>query len=251
MTAFTKNILNYENIILDMDGNILDNIPHHLQRKPFAFSYRVQPIARPHLKQFMKYVFDTFKRVSIWTAGTNSWYKECYDEVLRDCIPEGKKFDFVMTREDFMFYYPIKPLSYVYMIFPDYNSKNTIIVDDNPITYSKNVENAIGMISFTYSLLSEIQRQYLDNSDFELLKLMVVLDRKMKGEIIHHNILISDNLYKYQEELPVETIIIYENEDNEDNEDNEYAYEYDKENLELQSQIHYDNITDDYGDLYD
>lgn len=180
----------YENVILDMDGTLLDNIPPKLQDPSYKHIKKntiYQPIARPHLKDFLEYVFRNFKRVSIWTAGTKEWYEQCYGEVLRHYIPEGKSFDFVLTREDFQRYYPVKPLSFVYKTHPEYNSTNTLIVDDNPVTYSENVENAIGIKSFFFDLLTKEQRGNLNCHDFELLKIVVIMDKMLSGEKVCAN----------------------------------------------------------------
>lgn len=180
----------YENVILDMDGCILDNIPYDLQDKSYKLVNKkvlCQPIARPYLKDFMDYVFRHFKRVSIWTAGQKIWYNQCYNEVLRKYIPEGKSFDFVLTRETGGYFYPVKPLSFIYQTKPGYNSTNTLIVDDNPMTYSTNIENAIGIKSFFFDYLTKEQRKNLDRYDFELLKVIVIMDKMLNGEKISAN----------------------------------------------------------------
>ena len=228
----------YTNIILDMDGTILDHFQLTLNGLP-------QPIGRPYLDVFMKYIFNNFERVSIWTAGTKEWFQLCYYRVLKEYIPEGKLFDFVLTREDFKNLYPLKPLYFIYNKFPAYNVTNTLIVDDTPITYSQNIENAIGIKSFFYDLLTKEERK----NDCELIKLIDVLERKINGEILPADILVR--LQSENEVRPRPLLIVRET----DSipilpcEENDKTQEMEK--IELKAEIDYDLILGDYGDLYD
>lgn len=157
----------YKNIVLDMDGTLLDNIPIGFPENPTPFE--TSPIARPYLMEFMEFVFDHFERVSIWTAAMPIWYEKCYKRVLRHCIPDGKSFHFVKTRLPGELYVVLKPLSEIYANYAAYNSENTLVVDDNPMTYRDNPENAIAVKSFFYDQLSREQRANLKETDNDLL----------------------------------------------------------------------------------
>lgn len=231
MTAFTPD---YKNIILDMDGTILDHLQLRINGLP-------QPIGRPYLDLFMKYVFSNFERVSIWTAGTREWFQLCYRQVLKKYIPQGKQFDFVLTREDFTLLYPLKPLLFIYSKFPAYNITNTLIVDDTPITYSKNIGNAIGIKPFFYNLLTKEER----NNDCELIKLINLLERKLNG-------LPTDTLVRLQSENEVRPLIMMSERDSMPIfPDEETDQTQEMERNELKAELEYDVITGDYGDLYD
>ena len=52
-------------LILDIDGTLIDD------------KGLLEP--RLYLKEFLKYAFDNFKTVSIWTAAHESWYKEVHN----------------------------------------------------------------------------------------------------------------------------------------------------------------------------
>jgi len=241
MAAFTRTTPNYKNIILDMDGTILDNIPlSRFKQTIYHNVFLPQPIERPCLKQFMIYVFNKFERVSIWTAGTKEWFELCYNKVLKKYIPEGKRFDFVLTREHFTLLFPLKPLSFVYKKYILYNNTNTLIVDDNPITYSQNIENAIGIKPFFYDLLSQKQREI----DCELLKLIDVLERKLNNESV------STKLFLRIVSEPETRPYLLCEQDKEPEPEPEPEPEID-EKIELHAQLDYDVITGDYGDLYD
>lgn len=170
----------YKNIILDMDGTLLDRIPEFSPQNP---NYgKKTPIARPHLLDFMEFVFEHFERVSIWTAAMPGWYDICYKQILRHYIPEGRRFDFVKTRNLHDPYIELKPLSEIYRQFADeYNAENTLIVDDNPNTYRDNPENAVEIQSFWFDNLTPTQLNNLEEADMELLRVIEEIRCRISG----------------------------------------------------------------------
>lgn len=162
-----------KNIILDMDGTILDHVPPCFDHNR---SYKAIPIARPYLHLFMKYLFENFDRVSIWTAASKSWYDECYEKVIKPSLPEGKGFHFIKTRDDYDYIRRVKPLQMVYEEYPElYNAENTLIIDDNSYTFLENIDQAIQIRSFYYDRLEKSIRENLDKNDFELYNMIQVL----------------------------------------------------------------------------
>ncbi len=149
------------NIILDMDGTLIDNI---------GFT----PYARPHLKNFLNFCFHNFQHVSIWTAASPEWFQVVNQHIFQHLL-EGRTFHFVWTRDrctittasyldydeldgrnnEFVLCYPgriEKRLTKVYKAFKkQYNRHNTLIVDDLPETYSKNYGNAIPIHKYEYN----------------------------------------------------------------------------------------------------
>lgn len=177
-TTTTRN--KYKNIILDMDGTLLDYIPVGFRENPRPFE--ITPIARPHLLEFMEFVFDQFERVSIWTAATPRWFEKCYKQILRHHIPEGRSFHFVKTRDPLEQYIVLKPLSEIYKQFPgEYNSENTLVIDDNPMTYRDNPDNAVEIKAFFYDKLPKTQRDNLAEYDSDLLAAIEDIRFRLEG----------------------------------------------------------------------
>ena len=134
-------------IVLDVDGTLADNIPLPF---PARLVHLPTPVARPGLKEFFEFVFTEFECVIIWTAAKQIWYDKVYAEVLKPNLPPGKDFHYVKTRDSTKPYVPLKPLSEIYAQFPQYNSTNTLVVDDNPATFKDNAENAVHISTFFY-----------------------------------------------------------------------------------------------------
>ena len=171
------------NIILDIDETLIT-------RKFNTYGVFANPIPRPHLKEFLKFLFANCKNVSIWTHGTKEWYNIVYNKFLKDFLPEGKSFHFVITRETTIGNYNdiieinkklreikadissislLKPLCVIYNKYQEqYNENNTFIIDDNPITYLLNKENAITIEPYNN----------IDNSDTELLRIINLIKEK-------------------------------------------------------------------------
>jgi hypothetical protein len=134
--------------VLDVDGTLADNIPsEHFMVPP-------KPIPRPGLREFLAFVFEEFECVIIWTAAKQMWYDKVYNVALKPNLPPGKDFHFVKTRDERVPYVVLKPLTEIYAQFPQYNSTNTLVVDDNPGTFKDNAENAILVPAFFYDLFS-------------------------------------------------------------------------------------------------
>ena len=142
----------FGNIILDMDGTLGDAIPAYLPENPERY-ISIKPIPRPGLRKFLRFVFAHYERVSIWTAALPSWYNKFKDDVLTPNMPEGAKFHFERTRDPGVRYVGLKPLSEIYTKYTEYTAENTTIIDDNPLTFSANVENAVHVPQFFYDLL--------------------------------------------------------------------------------------------------
>jgi hypothetical protein len=172
------------NLILDMDETL---ITHKLN----PYDIFADPIPRPHLKEFFEFVFKNFKYVSIWTHGSSQWYEIVNKKIFTNFLPEGKSFHFVITRDNTQFTYNdvikineilekkkiiipcisfLKPLFIIFDKYPDeYNSKNTFILDDKPITYCINTENAFSIRPYVV----------IDNEDTELLKIIEYIRDKL------------------------------------------------------------------------
>ena len=139
------------NIILDVDHTLCGYIPFGFKEN--TVGNQLQPIPRPGLRKFLRFVFAHYERVSIWTAGTTEWYRKVKSTVLEPNMPSGATFHFEKTRIDGEQLTTLKPLRKVYAVYPEYTAENTLIVDDNPNTFRENMQNAIHIPPFHYDHL--------------------------------------------------------------------------------------------------
>lgn len=152
------------NIILDIDGTLIDD--------------KGLLIGRPHLEEFLKYCFENFETVSIWTASSESWYQSVYKYVLKEILDKYNfKFYKVLTGErctkvvlNFYSLYPtrvsIKPLVKLWKGNNVFTKYNTLIIDNTPNTFQRNYGNGIPIPTFNFS----------NQTDKYLLKLIKFLD---------------------------------------------------------------------------
>jgi len=161
------------NIVLDMDQTLIDG--WYLQK--------VTP--RPHLKTFLKWCFENFTHVSIWTAASRDWYNYVYNAVFKNILDEiNAEFHFVFTSEkcNNVWKYSewhghsirwtekrVRKLHrYKSLKYINYNIDNTIIIDDNPSTFNCNYGNGIHISPFKDHIKGW-------DTDEELLNLMIYL----------------------------------------------------------------------------
>lgn len=150
------------NIILDMDGTIIDN---------YSLMQETIIIARPYLREFLHYLFSHHERISIWTNGSSRWYNKCFNECIQHHMPQDKSFDFVITYDDCLVRNKTtcpKSLSLIYDKYSNYSEHNTIMIDDSPHTLKDNMDNGILISSYEY----EEDDHDLDN---ELLKMINII----------------------------------------------------------------------------
>jgi hypothetical protein len=155
------------NIILDMDETLIHG------------NFEGVIIPRPYLFEFLQFVFERFKNVSIWTAANKAWFEIVNEKVFSPILEVlNCSFDKVLTEEH-------TTLSYVYDDFygqsfmtrvkklrklhkskksPDYTIHNMIVVDDTKTTFQKNYGNAIHI------------QEFMGGRDKELKKLMRYLE---------------------------------------------------------------------------
>ena len=180
---FVQNQDPSENIILDMDGCLLDAITPILPENPVRYKEPV-PVARPGLRKLLRYVFSKYKHVSIWTAAHKSWFDKCYKEVISPNMPPGASFHFVRTHPIGTPRVPLKALRIIYAEYPgEYTAENTTIVDDNSETFQDNIANAECVPHYYYDLLGPTEEVRRTNAaeDDGLFKLIERLKVRMPG----------------------------------------------------------------------
>lgn len=117
-------------------------------------------MVRPGLRQFLEFVFSDPRigTVSIWTASTGRW-PVIYARLLRPLMPAHASFFFVWEGDRCLDAHPegrnggngttLKPLKKVWRRYhPGMNRRNTLILDDTPSTYARNIGNAVRVRSF-------------------------------------------------------------------------------------------------------
>lgn len=116
-------------------------------KRGYGVKYNFPSILRPHLKEFLRFCFEYFRIVSIWSAGQRGYVHSIVRNIFRDIHDPS----FVYTRDQLKSMYDgsyEKPLMYLREIDPLANKyftpENTLILDDNYRTFAKvNPDNAI------------------------------------------------------------------------------------------------------------
>lgn len=103
---------------------------------------------RPGFDDFMRFCYNCFRNVIVWSAGTNNYVNEVMDEV---CSNVGMP-DLILTREDCVRtrYGFEKPL---YVLVEDYphlgiTMESIVIVDDKEVSFRANPDNGVLMTPF-------------------------------------------------------------------------------------------------------
>lgn len=105
-------------------------------------------VFRPHLHQFLKFAYDYFKHVYIWSAGKEKYVWKIKEQLERHTLNETGteiKFQDVFSFDDCVMYPDKinKPLSKIFAINPDANETNTLALDDRDDTFDENFYNGI------------------------------------------------------------------------------------------------------------
>lgn len=178
--------MNKKNLILDLDQTLLSSEnPMILRKKKYEdkykkFNYKNMDniyivFERPHLQEFLDYVFKNFN-VSIWTAASTYYALFIIDKIIIG-DKKDRKLDWIFTS----YHTKIskrktgtsKNLNMLkdYYAFNNYNKYNTIIIDDNCEVFDTQPLNCIKAVPF------EFKKKNSENDIF-LKKLIIVLDNK-------------------------------------------------------------------------
>lgn len=159
-----------EHIVLDLDGTLISE-PFGDDTPSADIEGNFIPTPRPYLRGFLKFLFNNFDTVSIWTRASEGWWKIAYKNIIRHYMPEGKEFFKVWfgnrckrDGEGLIF----KPLDKMWKRKWKMNRDNTLIIDNDPENYVYNKKNAIPIDSY-----------YGSREDIELLRVKNELIVKM------------------------------------------------------------------------
>lgn len=106
-------------------------------------------ITRPYSEDFLAFCFSYFKRVIVWSAGTRDYVdlvvKHLFANVGRQPDLVYSRQECIMTKDKKLGITTCKPLTKLMEQekWLDLTPENTLFLDDNQQTFSKNVENAI------------------------------------------------------------------------------------------------------------
>lgn len=149
-------------IILDIDGTLVYSTIDDDEIEKI--------VCRPYLGEFLKFLFDNFDSVSIWTAAGSEYALEVINHIIKK-FNLKKKFRFIFSGDQityefivsgkrsyntrtsdglgFMDRLVIKDLNEkVFKKFDDMDKYNTMIIDDTKSTFAKNYGNAIHIKKF-------------------------------------------------------------------------------------------------------
>lgn len=122
-------------------------------------------IFRPYLSEFITFLITYFKEIYVYSAGIYKYVHLITDIIFKKHPIKPK---LILSREDCVYFKDdfIKPLNNIFKRDENSNQLNTFIIDDNPISFSRNKENGI-LISPYEPNISE-----LNNVDNALLYLI-------------------------------------------------------------------------------
>ena len=166
-------------LLLDMDGTLI-------------CSRGGVPTPRPYLKQLLRFAFLNYDHVGIFTAAHPLWYDIVYRSIFRKIFNEldiDGGFHSVRTIRDCnvlswrdVMVGVTKPLNRVWEAHKEYNSTNTLIVDDNKSTFT-HPENGIHISEF------DVHSNPCDAFDTTLMSLIQVLDDNIEHQSVHATII--------------------------------------------------------------
>jgi len=123
------------NILLDLDQTLIYSNSNNKNKHDFIVKFDTEEYyvrKRPGLDIFLKYCFDNFKTVSVWSAGEDNYVKQIVSNIF------GNRNPHILwsrnTTETFNKHVCVKPLKKVFINYPEMNHTNTLILDDNPTT---------------------------------------------------------------------------------------------------------------------
>jgi TFIIF-interacting CTD phosphatase-like protein len=144
-------------IVLDLDATLvhtqntmqgLSDIPDQARGRVYVIAIDdgdyMWGIERPGVKEFLEFVFEHFLIVAIWSAGKRNYVEAIVNRICRD----GPSPHAIFTYDDTLraqsgLYKPLRKMWIDDVLSQFMNEKNTLIVDDNEMTFELNPHNAL------------------------------------------------------------------------------------------------------------
>lgn len=181
------------NVILDLDQTLIsgEELPFDFKKnkeKMKKFDHKTMEtffiiFARPHLQEFLDYLFDNFN-VAVWTAATKDYALFIVKNFILN--KPGRKLDFIFYSHHCDMSQKLKKglkgLSMLWDVFKlkKYNKDNTIIIDDNPDVLISQACNVIQIKPFYYT----DRASYNDTEFFKIQEELAKIDEYMKTGVV-------------------------------------------------------------------
>jgi TFIIF-interacting CTD phosphatase-like protein len=155
-------------LVLDMDETLvntadsiteLGNVHATLADRVYMISFpevngntiipqTVWGVKRPYLNPFLEFCFKYFAKVILWSAGEYDYVHKVAEDIFRN-LPKP---DYILTRNDCIDTKDgcIKPLSTLYKMDPMIKPHHTLFIDDEPLSYLYDPNNAIDIPKYIY-----------------------------------------------------------------------------------------------------
>lgn len=175
--------MNDKNLVIDLDETLLHTFTDRtlfdkFEPKYGEIKYEVGNffgVLRPNVKSFLGWCAGNFKEIGVWSAG-----KKEYVESIVDILFTGRKPTFVWNWNDCDVYINEyntliyhKPLEFIFDLYPQFNPRNTIMIDDSFHSELCNAGNMITITPFNPELMDQIP----DKSLLELKKTLKTLKK--------------------------------------------------------------------------
>ena len=165
----------FDLIVFDIDSTLFDSLDKEDGQVSIKADHKLvhggehfKMYARPYLDAFMKFCQKNFKKIALWTHADHLWLQKFIDNILPNgvellfkyhssygekkeigkeiphskipkSILEGKKSNTVK----------LKPLEKIYKEYPEFNSNNTLIIEDTEENCIENLKNCIIVPEFS------------------------------------------------------------------------------------------------------
>jgi TFIIF-interacting CTD phosphatase-like protein len=168
------------NVILDLDETIISTIEtkdlkedksrmQNYKSRIRLFTFHIMDkdyivTERPGVQEFLDFLFAHFN-VSVWTAATKDYALYVVENVI--LTKPNRKLDYIchsyhcdLSRATTGC---IKHLSSLFYHFPQYNARNTVLIDDNPKIVPKQPNEIINVVAFDFYKVGSEQDTELKN----------------------------------------------------------------------------------------
>ena len=167
--------------------NVVDILDNSEKGKGIVSSFVV--ILRPYVKEFLEYLLNNADKISIYSAGHKRYVRAIESIIFQvDSELYKSKLDKILTASDCEFSpgVVLKDLEKA-----GFKLEETLIIDDNPTTFTKNPHNVIHLPDYR----PEIIRDQVLYDDRTLLKIMEWMDNNLR---LHEDIRNTDKRINYR-----------------------------------------------------